>query len=189
MEVGYNDSTEAGPLITSDPLPPLTIKGMRLPLPIFQGGMGVGVSLYPLAAAVALAGGLGLLSSACLDRIVSERVGHKVDTYEAVGREVAAAKAGGGSAGINIMVALQCDKGYVLLKDAQGRFTRCPAKEDNEHSFCICNGLCSAAGYDADQEEPLYTAGTSAARVDRIIPVSDLMAELAGMRDALPSAA
>jgi hypothetical protein len=65
----------------------------------------------------------------------------------------------------------------------------CPAKEDNEHSFCIRNGRCSAAGYDADQEEPLYTAGTSAARVDRILPVSELMAELAGMRDALPSAA
>jgi nitronate monooxygenase len=369
------------PLTAIPPLPPLTIKGMRLPLPIFQGGMGVGVSLYPLACAVALAGGLGLLSSACLDRIVSERVGHKVDTYEAVGREVAAAKAGGGYAGINIMVALQrdyessvraaidadadaivsgaglplalpeikppggtalipivssaralelicrrwerqhyrpdavvlegplagghlgfradqvdleanrlerllppvkevarahgdfpvivaggiythadirrflalgadgvqmgtrflateessasqaykqavlrarpegilvandpgspcglpfrvlrespmyqsalarrrppkCDKGYVLLKDARGRYTRCPAKEDNEHSFCICNGLCSAAGYDADQEEPLYTAGTSAARVDRILPVGDLMAELAGARQA-----
>ena len=374
------------PLTAIPPLPSLTIKGMRLPLPIVQGGMGVGVSLYPLAAAVALAGGLGLLSSACLDRIVSERVGHKVDTYEAVGREVASAQAGGGYAGINIMVALQrdyessvraaidagadaivsgaglplslpeikppghtalipivssaralelicrrwerrhyrpdavvlegplagghlgfrpdqvdleentlerllppvkevarahgdfpvivaggvythedirrflalgadgvqmgtrflateessapeaykqavlrarpegilvandpgspcglpfrvlrespmyqsalarrrppmCDKGYVLLKDARGRFTRCPAKEDNEHSFCICNGLCSAAGYDADKEEPLYTAGTSAARVDRILPVGDLMAELAGARQTAPSAA
>jgi len=80
------------PLTAIPPLPPLTIKGMRLPLPVFQGGMGVGVSLYPLACAVALAGGLGLLSSACLDRIVSERVGHKVDTYEAVGREVAACR-------------------------------------------------------------------------------------------------
>jgi len=339
--------------------------------------MGVGVSLYPLACAVALAGGLGLVSSACLDRVVSARVGHKVDTYEAVGREVSSAKAAGGYAGINIMVALQrdyessvraaidagadaivsgaglplslpeiqppgdtalipivssaralrlicrrwerqhyrpdavvvegplagghlgfrpdqidreentlerllppvkefarahgdfpvivaggiythedirrflalgadgvqmgtrflateessaseaykqavlrarpegilvandpgspcglpfrvlrespmyqsalarrrppkCDKGYVLLKDEQGRFTRCPAKEDNQHSFCICNGLLSGAGYNTDSEEPLYTAGTSAARVDRIIPVADLIAELAG---------
>jgi nitronate monooxygenase len=350
---------------------------MRISLPIIQGGMGVGVSLYPLACAVAVVGGLGLLSSACLDRVVSQRVGRKVDTYEAVRHEVAAAKADGGFAGINIMVALQrdyeasvraaidagagaivsgaglplslpeiqpprdtalipivssaraldlicrrwerqhyrpdavvlegplagghlgfradqvdleestlerllppvlevaqahggfpvivaggiythedirrflalgadgvqmgtrflatdessasdaykqavlrarpegilvandpgspcglpfrvlrespmyqsalvrrrppkCDKGYVLLKDAQGRFTRCPAKEDNEHFFCICDGLCSAAGYDADKEEPLYTAGTTAARVDRILSVGDLMAELAG---------
>jgi len=359
---------------------------MRIPLPIVQGGMGVGVSLYPLACAVAIAGGLGLLSSACLDRMVGERVGHKVDTSEAVRREVASAKAGGGYAGINIMVALQrdyeasvraaidagadaivsgaglplslpaikppgdtalipivssaraldlicrrwerqhyrpdavilegplagghlgfradqvdleahtlerllppvkevaqahgdfpvivaggifthedirhflalgadgvqmgtrflateessaspaykqavlragpedilvandpgspcglpfrvlrespmyqsalgrrrspkCDKGYVLLKDAQGRFTRCPAKGDNEHSFCICNGLCSAAGHDSGAEEPLYTAGTTAARVDRILPVGELMAELAGVRLLLPSVA
>ena len=64
----------------------------------------------------------------------------------------------------------------------------CPAKEDNEHSFCICNGLCSAAGYDADREEPLYTAGTTAARVDRILPVETLMAELAGLPLRVPLA-
>ncbi|HEY5388453.1 MAG TPA: nitronate monooxygenase, partial [Thermoleophilia bacterium] len=83
----------------------------------------------------------------------------------------------------------KCDKGYVLLRDAEGRFTRCSAKEDNERSFCICNGLCSSAGYGADTEEPLYTAGTTAARVDRILSVEDLMAELAGVRQTAPSAA
>lgn len=358
---------------------------MRIPLPIVQGGMGVGVSLYPLACAVAVAGGLGLLSSACLDRMVGERTGTRVDTAEAVHSEVAAAKAGGGYAGINIMVALQrdyeatvtaaidagadaivsgaglplslpaikppgdtalipivssaralelicrrwerlhyrpdavvlegplagghlgfradqvdlaentlerllppvkevaqahgdfpvivaggiythadirrflalgadgvqmgtrflateesgasadykqavlrarpedilvandpgspcglpfrvlaespmyrstlarrraprCDKGYVLGKDAQGRYAVCAARHDNEHSFCICNGLCSAAGHDASTEEPLYTAGVTAARVDRIVPVRELMAELSGVRVLLPSA-
>jgi nitronate monooxygenase len=364
-------------MITLPPLPSLTIKGMRLPLPIIQGGMGVGVSLYPLAGAVALAGGLGLLSSACLDRLVTTRIGRKVDTYEAVREEVAAAKEGGGFSGINIMVALQrdyeasvrgaidagahaivsgaglplalpqiqdprdtalipivssaraleiivrrwerqhyrpdavvlegplagghlgfhmnqidleentleallppvkdvarrhgdipvivaggiytnadirrflalgadgvqmgtrflatvessataaykdavvrstredivvahdpgspcglpfrvlrespmyvsslarrrapkCDKGYVLLKDEQGKYTRCPAKEDNEHYFCICNGLLSSAGYNGDVEEPLYTVGTNAWRVDKIVSVKELMTELAG---------
>jgi len=359
---------------------------MRIPLPIVQGGMGVGVSLYPLACAVAVAGGLGLVSSACLDRIVGERIGTKVGTAEAVQREVALARAGGGHAGINVMVALQrdyeatvkaaidagadaivsgaglplalpaikppgdtalipivssgralelicrrwerlhyrpdavvlegplagghlgfhagqvdlaenalerllppvkevarahgdfpvivaggifthadihrflalgadgvqmgtrflathessasseykqavlrarpedilvandpgspcglpfrvlrgspmyqsalarrrpprCDKGYVLGKDAQGRYTVCSARQDNEHSFCICNGLCSAAGYDVGTEEPLYTAGTTAARVDRILSVGDLMTELSGVRELLPSAA
>jgi nitronate monooxygenase len=373
-------------VITIPPLPSLTIKGLRLPLPIIQGGMGVGVSLYPLACAVAIAGGMGLLSSACLDRIVSLRVGHNVDTSEAVRHEVVAAKSSGGFAGINIMVALQrdyessvraaidagadaivsgaglplslpaikppgdtalipivssaraldlicrrwerqnyrpdavvlegplagghlgfradqvdleqntlerllppvkevaqahgdfpvivaggiythedirrflalgadgvqmgtrflateessasdaykqavlrarpedilvandpgspcglpfrvlrespmyqsalarrrapkCDKGYVLLKDAQGRFTRCPAKDDNEHFFCICDGLCSAAGCGAEGEEPLYTTGTSAARVDRIVSVRELMAELAGAGQAHSPAA
>lgn len=362
------------------PLPALTIKGMRIPLPIVQGGMGVGVSLHPLASAVALAGGLGLLSSACLDRLVSRRLGREVDTYEAVREEVAAAKAAGGYAGINIMVAIQrdyetsvraaiaagadaivsgaglplslpdiappgdtalipivssaralrlicrrwqrqhyrpdavvlegplagghlgfrmdelgkeenrlerllppvkaiaqangdfpvivaggiydhedirrflalgadgvqmgtrflateessatvaykqavlratpedivvaddpgspcglpfrvlrespmyqvtlsgrriprCDKGYVLCKDEQGRYTRCLAKSESQHSFCICNGLCSSAGLgssEQEQEESLYTVGTNAWRVDRILTVPELMAELTG---------
>jgi len=82
----------------------------------------------------------------------------------------------------------KCDKCYVLLKDVQGRFTRCPAKDDNEHYFCICDGLCSAGGYDIDTEEPLYTTGATAARVDRSLPARDLMADLAGGRQALPFA-
>ena len=40
----------------------------------------------------------------------------------------------------------KCDKGYVLLKDEKGHFTRCPAKESNEHYFCICNGLSAPPG-------------------------------------------
>ena len=74
----------------------------------------------------------------------------------------------------------KCDKGYVLLKDKEGKFSLCPAKESNEHHFCICNGLLSSAGYNADKEEPLYTVGTNAHRVDRILSVKDLMAELTG---------
>jgi nitronate monooxygenase len=73
----------------------------------------------------------------------------------------------------------KCDKGYVLLKDAGGRYTSCPARHDNEHSFCICNGLLSSAGI-GHGEAPLYTCGASAWRVDRILPVKELMAELAG---------
>ena len=360
-----------------NPLPALTIKGKSLPHPIVQGGMGVGVSLAPLACAVAVAGGLGVISSACLDRLVSKRSGKKTSTYDAVYEEVSLAKAAGGFAGINIMVALQrdyeasvrgaidagadaiisgaglplalpaiqkpgdtalvpivssvraldiirrrwerqgqrpdavvlegplagghlgfrmdqvdlqentleallppvkeyamahgdfpvivaggiythediarfiaagadgvqmgtrflateessatpaykqavveatredilvaddpgspcglpfrvlrkspmyvsalarrrppkCDKGYVLLRDEKGDFTKCPAKESNEHHFCICNGLLSSAGYNPDKEEPIYTVGALAWRVDRIMPVSELMAELAG---------
>lgn len=358
-------------------LPSLTIKGMRIPMPIIQGGMGVGVSLSRLAGAVAHAGGLGVLSSAGLDRLVGRRLGRTMDTYEAVREEVAAATSAGGFVAINIMVALQrdyeasvraaidagahaiisgaglplslpaiqppgdtalvpivssaralrlicrrwerehcrpdavvvegplagghlgfrmeqlglegntleqllppvkevaqangdfpvvvaggiytnadikrflalgadavqlgtrflateesgaspaykqavlrakpadilvahdpgspcglpfrvlrespmyqsalarrrapnCDKGYVLLKDASGRYTRCPARRHNEHSFCICNGLLRSAGMGSAEEEPLYTAGASAWRVDRILPVRELMAELAG---------
>ncbi len=362
-------------MTTASTLPPLTIRGIRVPLPIVQGGMGVGISLSRLAGAVSRAGGLGVLSSACLDRLVTHRLGRRVDTYEAVREEVAETMSYGGLAAINIMVALQrdyeaavrgaidagahaiisgaglplalpsiqppkdtalipivssvralqlicrrwerqscrpdavvvegplagghlgfrldqldleentlerllppvkefaqthgdfpvivaggiytyadirrflalgadavqmgtrflvteesgatpaykqavlsatpadivvaddpgspcglpfrvlrgspmyrsalvrsrtpkCDKGYVLLKDADGRYTRCPARHDNEHSFCICNGLLSSAGI-GDGEAPLYTCGASAWRVDRILPVKELMTELA----------
>lgn len=358
-------------------LSPLIIKGKAISLPIIQGGMGVGVSLYPLASAVAREGGLGIVSSAALDRLVSKRTGKKYNTYEATYEEVCRAKENGGFAGINIMRALvrdyddsvkgaldanadaiisgaglpislptiqppkdtalipivssaraldiickkwekngyrpdavvlegplagghlgfkmdqvdsyenrienllppvkdmankyggfpvivaggiytyddiirfmkmgadgvqmgtrflateessatveykqavvdareddiivaydpgspcgmpfrvikqspmyvstlqkirkpKCDNGYVLLKDKEGKFSLCPAKESNEHHFCICNGLLSSAGYNADKEEPLYTVGTNAHRVDRILSVKDLMAELTG---------
>ncbi len=68
----------------------------------------------------------------------------------------------------------------MLLKDAEGNFSVCPAKESNEWNFCICNGLLSSAGYNRDKEEPLYTVGTNAARVDKIVSVKTLIDELAG---------
>jgi len=74
----------------------------------------------------------------------------------------------------------KCDKGYVLLKDAEGKFTKCPAKQSNEHWFCICNGLLSSAGYNTDKEEALYTVGTNADRIDKIVSVQTLMEELTG---------
>ena len=74
----------------------------------------------------------------------------------------------------------KCDKGYVLLKDDEGKFARCPAKESNENCFCICNGLLSSAGYNPDKEESLFTVGTNASRVDKILTVKALMDELAG---------
>ena len=94
---------------TEKTLPSLRIKGKTLRFPIIQGGMGVGVSLYPLAQAVAREGGLGIVSSACLDRLVIKRTGKKVNAYEAAYTEVSQAKASGGFAGINIMCALARD--------------------------------------------------------------------------------
>jgi nitronate monooxygenase len=365
-------------------LPPLLIKGKTIPVPVIQGGMGVGVSLYPLAGAVAKEGGVGIISSACLDRLVSKRTGKKHNTYDATYEEISLAKASSGFVGINIMVALvrdyensvrasidagsdfiisgaglplnlpaiqppkdtalipivssaralelickkwdrlgyrpdavvlegplagghlgfkidqvnldsnklenlfppvkdmalkygdipvivaggiythddiirfikmgangvqmgtrflatqessasplykkavieaqeediivadkpgspcglpfrvikqspmyqsslkrmrppKCDKGYVLLKDSEGKFTRCPAKESNEQYFCICNGLLSSADYNADKEEPLYTVGTNASRINKIETVKTLMDELAGKTLVSPS--
>lgn len=66
------------------------------------------------------------------------------------------------------------------MKDADGKFTVCPAKEDNKDYFCICNGLLSSSGYNPAEEEPLYTVGTNAFRVDKILSVKTLMHELTG---------
>jgi len=363
-------------LNTQTALKPLIIKGKQIRVPIIQGGMGVGVSLSPLARAVAQEGGLGVVSSACLDRLVSKRNGKKSTVYEAAYEEVSLSKIKNGFAGINIMMALvrdytdsvrgaldagadviisgaglpltlpaiqppkdtalipivssaralqiickkweklgyrpdavvlegplagghlgfrvdevelesnqlenllppvkemalqygdfpvivaggiythedivtflstgadgvqmgtrflathessasdaykqavveaqeedivvthrpgspcglpfrvinrspmyvsslrrsrppKCDKGYVLLKDDKAAFSICPAKQDNENYFCICNGLLSSAGGE-DREEPLYTVGTNASRIDKIVTVKALMEELTG---------
>jgi nitronate monooxygenase len=92
-------------------LPSLVIKGKKIPVCIIQGGMGVGVSLDKLAGAVAREGGVGVISSACLDRLVSKKVNRNVGQYEAISIEIANAKTRGdyGFVGINIMFALQKD--------------------------------------------------------------------------------
>ena len=89
-------------------LPELTIRKTTIKVPIIQGGMGIGLSTYTLAGAVAREGGLGVLSSAALDRIVSSRHGRKMKHREAAAQDVIDAKklANGGAIGMNIMVAL-----------------------------------------------------------------------------------
>ena len=358
-------------------LPSLKIKGITIKFPIIQGGMGVGISLSPLASTVAQEGGVGIVSSAALDRLVTKRTGKPHNTYEATYEEITLAKSKGGIAGINIMVALgkdyedsvkgaidadadviisggglplglpgvkkpgdtalipivssaralelickkwerlgyrpdavvlegplagghlgfrfeeiglesnrlenlflpvkevslrhggfpvivaggifthndivkflqmgadgvqmgtrflvteessatpaykqavidakkedilvahrpgspcglpfmvvkqspmfasalegkrkpQCDKGYVLTKNGDGKYTRCIAKNDNKASFCICNGLLSSAGYNPQDEEPLYTVGVNGYRLDKIVSAKELMDELTG---------
>lgn len=354
---------------------PLKIKGKEIKIPIVQGGMGIGVSLYQLASAVAREGGMGIISSAALDRILTKRYGKKYNTYEAVRKEIELSKESGGIIGINIMVALmkdyddtvrasidagvdviisggglplslpsiyppkdtalipivssarslelickkwerqgyrpdacvlegplagghlgfkldeiekeehslnnllpqvkdiakkygdfpviaaggifsaediknimalgadgvqmgtrflvaeesgaspeykqavvnakkediivahkpgspcglpfriiksspmyisslvrkrlpRCNMGYVLSKDERGTFTKCAAKESNENAFCICNGLLSSGGYNGDKEEPLYTVGAMAYKVDKIQTVAEIFKEL-----------
>ncbi|EKD56973.1 MAG: 2-nitropropane dioxygenase [uncultured bacterium] len=361
-------------------LAPLKIKGHTIKFPVIQGGMGIGVSLGPLVGAVGKEGGLGVISTAAIDRIISKRLGKKMTTYEAVFYEVTFAKAAGGRVAVNIMEALYkdrdeavrgaldakvdviiagaglhlnlpsvapvgdtalvpivssaralelickywqrqkyrpdavilegplagghlgfkiedvnkeenrlerlfpqvkeiadkygkfpvivaggiytrqdittflakgadgvqmgtrflateessatqaykeavvsatqedimvanipgspcgfpfrvinkspmflatlngqrasiCDKGYVLQKDKGGNYTICPAKTDSDHYFCICNGLLSSAGYNPNKEDALYTVGTNAWRVDKILTVHQLMNELKGITD------
>ena len=53
--------------------------------------------------------GLGIISSACIDRLVSKRNGKKLNIYEAVYEEISLSKIKNGFAGINIMAALVRD--------------------------------------------------------------------------------
>ena len=77
----------------------------------------------------------------------------------------------------------KCDRGYVLQRGQDGgRFTECQASPRNPNCkafLCICNGLLASAGC-APKEPALYTVGTNAFRVDRIMSVAELMTELKG---------
>lgn len=80
-----------------------------LPLPILQGGMGVGVSLEKLAGAVAAQGGMGIISSAlCGYREPDFERDPKGATLRALGKQVKTAKEaakGAGLVAVNVMVA------------------------------------------------------------------------------------
>ncbi len=91
------------------PWPPLVIKEMELPIPIIQGGMGVGISLHRLASAVSNAGGLGVIAAAAigLERIETVKDLRRADE-EVLKEEIRLAKemAPGKPIGVNIMVAV-----------------------------------------------------------------------------------
>ncbi len=89
-------------------LPELVIRNSKMKVPVIQGGMGIGLSSYSLAGAVAREGGMGVLSSAGLDRIISNRHGRKFNHRQAAAQDVVDAKkiANGGIIGMNIMVAV-----------------------------------------------------------------------------------
>jgi nitronate monooxygenase len=75
----------------------------------------------------------------------------------------------------------KCDKGYVLLPGRDGKLScqAMPTSPNNQSFLCICNGLLSSAGH-APTEPPLYTVGTNAHRIDKVLPTAELMRELRG---------
>jgi len=86
----------------------LQIGNLHIPLPLIQGGMGVGISLSGLAAAVANEGGVGVISSAGLGLLYKES---STDFLEAnihgLREEIRKArKKTSGVIGVNIMVAM-----------------------------------------------------------------------------------
>ncbi len=68
----------------------------------------------------------------------------------------------------------KCDKGYLLNKG------HCPSKYENEKTFCICNGLLSSIDMNPT-EKNLYTVGSNAYRIEKILSVHELMGELQGL--------
>ncbi len=72
---------------------------------------------------------------------------------------------------------VRCNLGYVMING------ECAARDNPSSAFCICNGLLAARGHHDKEENPIYTVGANAWRVDRVVPVAELMAELAGRQD------
>jgi nitronate monooxygenase len=85
----------------------LNLKSIQQRYPIFQGGMGVGISLHGLASAVGGAGCVGTVSSAALDQLTAKRLGKpRMGLIEATAVEIADTIDACGVAAINVMVAL-----------------------------------------------------------------------------------
>lgn len=87
---------------------PLKIGNLIAPIPIIQGGMGIGVSSSNLAAAVAKAGGIGIISAAQLGYKEDDFVKNPLEAnLRALKKhiELAKSKAVNGIIGINAMVA------------------------------------------------------------------------------------
>ena len=89
-------------------MPKLRIGDLKIDIPIIQGGMGIGVSLSGLAAAVANEGGIGVISSAGIGMLEADfERNFREANRRALRREIKRAKAmTKGIIGVNIMVAL-----------------------------------------------------------------------------------
>lgn len=91
-------------------LPPLRIGEIEVPVPIIQGGMGVGVSLSGLASAVANEGGVGVISGAQIGfREPDFSTNLDEANLRALRREIRRARSlsPNGIIGVNLMVAQQ----------------------------------------------------------------------------------
>lgn len=102
--------------------PPLIIDDLVCSVPIIQGGMGVGVSMANLAAAVALEGGIGVISAAMPG--ISEpdiaRNGEQANTRVLQQEIRKARKMTRGILGVNVMVALTNFEGMVKTAIDEG---------------------------------------------------------------------
>ena len=90
------------------PFPSLSIGDLTAKLPIVQGGMGVGISLHRLAAAVAAEGGIGVIAGAMIGmREPDIAKDPQTANARALAAEIVKARAlTDGVLGVNIMVVL-----------------------------------------------------------------------------------
>jgi NAD(P)H-dependent flavin oxidoreductase YrpB (nitropropane dioxygenase family) len=86
----------------------LNIGGLLIPLPIVQGGMGVGISLSGLASAVANEGGVGVISAAGLGMLYKDNSRNYLESnIFGLQQEIRKSRQkSSGILGVNIMVAL-----------------------------------------------------------------------------------
>lgn len=95
---------------------PLKIGDLVAKIPLIQGGMGVGISLSGLAGAVALEGGIGIISTAQIGFLEEDYDENPLKAnLRAIGKHIKRAKeiARGGIVGVNIMVATMHYDQYV----------------------------------------------------------------------------
>ena len=120
-------------------LPPLRIGDLTAPIPIVQGGMGIGVSLSGLASAVANEGGIGTISGALLGYEEPDYDKHPLDaSICALKKEIAKARAKSpkGILAVNFLVAMNhyekivksvLDQGVDLIVSGAGLPMHLPA--------------------------------------------------------------
>ena len=94
----------------------MVIRDLKVPVPVIQGGMGVGVSLSNLAGNVAKCGGIGIISTAQIGYQEPEFDADPIESnLKAIGKQMKRAKeiARGGIVGVNIMAATKKYEEYV----------------------------------------------------------------------------
>jgi nitronate monooxygenase len=102
--------------------PPLVIGDLTIPLPIIQGGMGVGISLSRLSSAVANQGGVGVIAAAMPGIHETDIATNPEEAnIRVLTREIRKAKQQtSGALGVNIMVALTHYADMVRTSIAEG---------------------------------------------------------------------
>jgi len=80
---------------------------LKIPIPIIQGGMGIGISLAGLASAVANMGGIGVISSVGIGFLDEKSTSYRKNSIEAIRKTIQQARANTtGILGVNIMSVL-----------------------------------------------------------------------------------